>query len=92
VKISSTIGLLIVIGIGAYIYSINRQISDIEVVCSLFPEGTAVGDLKEIENKYSVKLMGPLTSRINLEHNKLYFVQSLPCVTHFVVLNFRTTE
>ena len=28
-------------------------------MCSLFPEGTAVGDLKEIENNYSVKLMGP---------------------------------
>ncbi len=58
-KTLSTIGLLIVIGIGAYIYSINKQISDIEVVCSLFPEEAAVGDLKEIENKYSVKLMGP---------------------------------
>jgi hypothetical protein len=58
-KTISTFVLLIIIGIGAYIYSINKQISDTEVVCSLFPEGTAVGDLKEIENKYSVKLMGP---------------------------------
>ncbi len=51
--------MAIVFGIGAYIYSINDQITDIEEVCSLFPEGAAVGDLKEIENKYSVKLMGP---------------------------------
>ena len=50
---------MVVSGAGAYIYSINDQISDIDKVCSLFPEGTAVGDLKEIENKFSVKLMGP---------------------------------
>ncbi len=58
-KALSTFGLLTAIGIGAYVYSINDQISDIEEVCSLFPEGAFVGDLKEIENKYSVKLMGP---------------------------------
>ncbi len=58
-KALSTFGLLTAIGIGAYVYSINDQISDIDEVCSLFPEGMAVGDLKEIENNYSVKLMGP---------------------------------
>ena len=59
-KTVSTIGVAIVIGVGAYIYSINDQISDIEEVCSLFPEGTVVEDLKEIEINYSVKLMGPI--------------------------------
>lgn len=58
-KTLSTVGLAIVLGIGAYVYFINNQISDIEELCSLFPEGTVVGDLKEIENNYSVKLMGP---------------------------------
>lgn len=58
-KTLSTIVLAIVIGTGAYVYFINKQISDIEEVCSLFPEGAVVGDLKEIENNYSVKLMGP---------------------------------
>ena len=59
IKTLSTVGLLTAIGIGAYVYSINDQISDIKEVCSLFPEGTDVGDLRDIENKYSVKLMGP---------------------------------
>jgi hypothetical protein len=59
IKALSTLGLLTVIGIGAYIYSMNEQISDINEVCSLFPEGADVGDLREIENSYSVKLMGP---------------------------------
>jgi len=59
IKTLSTVGLLTAIGIGAYVYSINDQISDIKEVCSLFTEGTDVGDLRDIENKYSVKLMGP---------------------------------
>jgi hypothetical protein len=58
-KTLSAFGLLMVMGIGAYVYSINDQISDVEEVCSLFPEGAVVGDLKAIENSYSVKLMGP---------------------------------
>lgn len=54
-----TTGLLIVVGIGAYVFAINDQISDVAQVCSLFPEGADLGDLNEIESNYSVKLMGP---------------------------------
>lgn len=54
------IGLLMAVGIGVYIYCFNGQISDIDEVCSLFPEGAAPGDWKAIEDRYSVKLMGPV--------------------------------
>lgn len=50
---------LLMLGLGVYIYCLNGQISDIEEVCSLFPEGTAPGVWKDIEEQYSVKLMGP---------------------------------
>ncbi len=48
-----------VIGVGAYVYAVNDQISDIETLCSFFTEGADVGDLNELEKNYSVKLMGP---------------------------------
>lgn len=59
IKTVSALGLLIAIGIGAYVYAVNDQITDIEEVCSLFPAGADIGDLKALENRYSVKLMGP---------------------------------
>ena len=59
IKALLTTGLLIAIGIGAYVFAMNEQITDVAQVCSLFPEGAYVGDLNEIESNYSVKLMGP---------------------------------
>ena len=52
-------GLLILAGMGAYIYSIIDQAADVDAVCLHFPKGTPVGDLKTFEERYSVKLMGP---------------------------------
>lgn len=62
-KAVSTAGVLIVAGLGAYVYALNDQISDIREVCSLFAEGAPKGDLFEIETEYSVRLMG--LSKVN---------------------------
>jgi len=57
-KTPSRIGLIMVAGIATYLYFMIDQISDVEEVCALFPEGAAVGNLKAIESKYSVRFMG----------------------------------
>ncbi len=57
------VGLLIVLAIGFYVYSINKQISDVNEVCSLFPKGAKIGDLKEVEKRYSVRLRGPYEAK-----------------------------
>ena len=58
-SVAKSCGLL-TLGVGIYISCLNGRISDINEVCSLFPEGAAPGDWKGIENRYSVKLMGPV--------------------------------
>ena len=58
-SVAKSCGLL-TLGVGIYISYLYGQISDIDEVCSLFPEGVAPGDWKTIEEQYSVKLMGPV--------------------------------
>ena len=57
-KISISL-FLVIGGIGFYLYSINKQISDVDAVCSLFPEGEMMTNLKEVDEKYSLSLRGP---------------------------------
>ena len=76
-KTMSTIGLAFVVGVGGYIYFFNKQISDVEKVCSLFPEGAIVGNLKEIENNYSLQLMGPFAVQNKPKVQKAIFCASL---------------
>ena len=52
-------GLLLITGIGFYIFSIYNQISDVAEVCALLTPGSTVEKLKEIESNYSLKLRGP---------------------------------
>jgi hypothetical protein len=45
-------------GIGLYVYSINKQIDDIENICSLYPVNAPSRGISDIATKYSVKYMG----------------------------------
>ncbi len=58
-KTASIIGLVLVFGIATYAYLLTKQIADVEALCSAFTEGAAVGDLRGLEDRYSLKLMGP---------------------------------
>ena len=58
-SVAKSCGLLM-LGVGIYIFCLNDQNSDIDEVYSLFPEGAAPGDWKGIEDRYSVKPMGPV--------------------------------
>lgn len=88
----SVIGLALLIGVGAYIYSINKQISDIEEVCSLFPTGTEVGDLKKIESKYSVKLMGPFAVEDKPQTQQALFCAVLTMCDTFCRVEFQNKK
>jgi len=53
------IGLLLVFGIGFYVYSIFQQVNEVAEVCSVLSAGTPVGKMKELKTHYSLELRGP---------------------------------
>lgn len=84
--------LLIVIGIGSYIYVLNDQIADIDEVCSLFPEGAPLGDLKELERKYSVRFMGLSRVKDKPGAQRALFCATLTMCDTFCSVEFEHNE
>ena len=76
-KTGSAIGLALVLGVGSYAYLFYKQISDVEEVCSLFPTGQVVGNLEEIENNYSLQLMGPFAVNDKPQTQQAIFCASI---------------
>lgn len=60
-KTISILGLVLVIGIGAYVYLLSDQVSNVGKVCSIFLKEAPVGNLKQIAMNYSLDLRGPIT-------------------------------
>ena len=56
-KIILFIAALIIPSVSYYVYSINKQIKDVEKVCTVYYVGKSAKSLNYIENIYSVKLM-----------------------------------
>ena len=52
-------GLLLILGVGFYVYSLRTQSRDVAELCSVYPEGASVTNLAEIAGGYSGRLMGP---------------------------------
>ena len=88
-KPTSAVGVVLVLGAGAYIYAYNKQLADVEEVCSLFSKGEAVGDLREIENRYSLKLMGPYAVKSQPETQQAIFCASLTMCDTSCGIEFR---
>ncbi|NND72991.1 MAG: hypothetical protein HKN43_15560 [Rhodothermales bacterium] len=76
-KAVTTIGLFLILAVGTYVYLLASQISDVDEVCALFPEGAVIGNLKEIEDNYSLKLMGPFAVRNKSDTQEAVFCASL---------------
>jgi len=89
-KAVSTIGLFLVVGIGTYVYLFTKQISDVDEVCALFPEGAAEGDLKEIEDRYSLKLMGPFPVKNKSDTQEAIFCASFTLCDTFCSIEFQS--
>ena len=58
-SVAKSCGLL-TLGVGIYISCLYGQVSDVDELCSLFPEGATSANWKGVEDRYSVKLMGPI--------------------------------
>ncbi len=54
------IGLLIVFGIGFYIYSLSAQQRAAADLCEQNPAGSRIVSLTKLERSYGLKLMGPM--------------------------------
>ena len=62
---------------GAIIYSVNKQISDIQEICSMHPKGASVEHFKELDQKYSVQYMGPSKVKEDPETMQALFCATL---------------
>jgi len=89
-KAVSTIGLFLVVGIGAYAYLFIKQLSDVDEVCALFPEGAVAGDLREIEGRYSLKLMGPFPVKNKQDAQEAIFCASFTLCDTFCSVEFQS--
>jgi len=52
------LGLLFILGIGFYIWSIQVQTRDVAEFCSTYPEGSRAEDFFTVAERYSGNLMG----------------------------------
>jgi len=50
--------ILLIGGIAFYTYSLNKQISDVETICSRYPVGASAKGILNIKNEYSVQYTG----------------------------------
>jgi hypothetical protein len=56
------VGILIVLGVGYYVYSMHAQSRDVEELCSTYVKGTRADEILEVAQDYSGQLMGPIES------------------------------
>ncbi len=54
------ISLLMVIGIGFYIYSLLSQVRGAADLCDSYPVGSQIENLEKLESVYGLTLMGPI--------------------------------
>lgn len=59
------VGLLLVIGIGFYVFRFSNQIKSVRRVCDTFPVGSDISDFQEIVRDLPIKSGGPLESDDN---------------------------
>jgi len=69
--------ILLLGGIAFYTYSLNKQISDVETICSRYPLGASADGILNIQNEYSTQYTGAYAINNNPDARSATFCAAL---------------